>query len=181
MLYMFLANGFEETEAIGCLDVIKRAGIDIKTVSIESGQAVTGSHGITVNADIMKADIKKEECRGVILPGGMPGTLNLEKDEAVKECITYCNEKNMVVAAICAAPMIFGKMGLLKGRKATCYPGFEEHFNGGEYTGELVSVCENVITGKGAGAAMLFGAEIVNYFEKGKGHELLKEMQHPVK
>ena len=181
MLYMFLANGFEETEAIGCLDVIKRAGLDIKTVSVESGQTVTGSHGIPVVADILKSEINKEECEGVILPGGMPGTLNLEKDEQVKEFITYCYEKNKLIAAICAAPMVFGKMGLLKGKKATCYPGFEEHFNGGEYTGDLVSVCQNVITGKGAGAAMLFGAEIVNYFIKDKGYEFLKEMQHPVK
>ena len=181
MLYMFLANGFEETEAIGCLDVIKRAGIDIKTVSIESGQAVKGSHGISVNADIMKSEIIKEDCEGVILPGGMPGTLNLEKDELVKELITYCYEKNKLIAAICAAPMIFGKMGLLNGKKATCYPGFEEHFAGGKYTGDAVCVSDNIITGKGAGAAMLFGAEIVNYFEKGRGYELLMEMQHPVK
>ena len=114
----------------------------------------------------------------IALFGVQAGLYAYKNNITVEEARRACYEKNKLIASICAAPMIFGKMGLLKGKKATCYPGFEEHFNGGEYTGELVSVCENVITGKGAGAAMLFGAEIVNYFEKDKGYAILKEMQH---
>lgn len=177
MLYMFLAEGFEETEAIGSLDVIKRAGIDIKTVGV-TGKNVTGSHGITIVSDITSDEVSKENLKGIILPGGMPGTLNLQKSEFVESMIDYCAEKGLLLAAICAAPMIFGEKDLLKGKKATCYPGFENHFSGGIYTDEYVTVYENIITGKGAGASMMFGAEIVNYFEKGKGTELLKEMQH---
>lgn len=177
MLYMFLAEGFEETEAIGTLDVIRRAGIDIKTVGIEK-KNVTGSHGITVVADITSNEAVRDGLKGIILPGGMPGTLNLQKDAFVEDMIDYCAGKGLMLAAICAAPMIFGEKGLLKGKEATCYPGFENHFCGGRFTDDYVTVCDNIITGKGAGASMLFGAAIVNYFIKDKGTELIKEMQH---
>lgn len=176
MLYMFLADGFEETEAIATLDIIKRAGIDIQTVGIDKKE-VTGSHNITVKCDILKEEVKKDILDGVILPGGMPGTLNLQKDLFVEEIVLYANENKKLVAAICAAPMILGELGVLEDKMATCYPGFETHFCGGRYTGELVQVCENVITGKGAGAALFFGAEIVEYFKPQLGKELLEEMQ----
>ena len=177
MLYMFLAEGFEETEAIGSLDVIKRAGIDIKTVGVES-KTVTGSHGITVVADITKDEATKEGLTGVILPGGMPGTLNLQKSDFVEGMIDYCAENSLLLAAICAAPMVLGEKNLLAGKNATCYPGFENHFCGGIYTDDYVTVCDNIITGKGAGASMMFGAAIVDYFKKGEGKRLLSEMQH---
>ena len=176
MLYMFLAGGFEETEAIATLDIIKRAGIDIQTVGIDKKE-VTGSHNITVKCDILKEEVSKENLDGVILPGGMPGTLNLQKDLFVEEMVLYANENKKLVAAICAAPMILGELGVLEDKMATCYPGFETHFCGGRYTGELVQVCENVITGKGAGAALFFGAEIIEYFKPQLGKELLEEMQ----
>lgn len=179
MLYMFLAEGFEETEAIGCLDIIKRAGIDIKTVAVsEAENKVTGSHGISVIADINKSEAVFSDVDGVILPGGMPGTLNLKADETVQKFISYCYENKKMLAAICAAPMIYGEAGFLNGKKATCYPGFEKYLEGAEYTDESVLVCDNFITGKGAGVSMLFGAEIVEYFIKGKGRELLSEVQH---
>lgn len=178
MLYMFLAEGFEETEAIGCLDIIRRAGIDIKTVSVCDEKEVRGSHGILVVSDLNKSEITTENVDGVILPGGMPGTLNLEKDETVSKFISYCSENNKMLAAICAAPMIFGKKGLLNEKSATCYPGFEEYLAGCEYKDEHVVRCDNFITGKGAGAAMLFGAAIADYFINGKGEELLKEVHH---
>lgn len=177
MLYMFLADGFEETEAIGSLDVIRRAGIEIKTVGIGK-KRVTGSHGITVTADITEKEAVKDGLKGIVLPGGMPGTLNLQADRFTEEMIDYCAENGLLLAAICAAPMILGEKDLLNGKKATCYPGFENHFCGGQYTGDYVTVCENVITGKGAGAAMLFGAAIADYFTNGKGTEVLSEMQH---
>ena len=177
MLYMFLADGFEETEAIGTLDVIKRAGLEIKTVGIGS-KNVTGSHGITVVSDITSDEASKNGLKGVILPGGMPGTLNLQKDAFVNEMIDYCAENGLMLAAICAAPMVFGEKDLLNGKKATCYPGFETHFCGGEYTDEYVTVCDNIITGKGAGASMMFGAAIADYFTGDEGTKKLIEMQH---
>ena len=177
MLYMFLADGFEETEAIATLDVIKRAGLKIKTVGIGK-KNVTGSHAITVVADITSDEAVKDGLKGVVLPGGMPGTLNLQKSSFVEDMIDYCAKESLLIAAICAAPMILGEMGILNGKNATCYPGFENHFCGGRYTGDYVTVCENIITGKGAGAAMLFGAKIADYFDPGIGRKMLAEMQH---
>ncbi len=173
---MLLADGFEETEAIGTLDVIKRVGLDIMTVGV-NGKNVTGSHGITVVADITKDEATTENLKGIILPGGMPGTLNLQKSDFVDKMIDYCEENGRMIAAICAAPMILGEKGILNGKNATCYPGFENHFCGGRYTAEYVTVCDNIITGKGAGAALLFGAVIADYFTGGEGTKILPEMQ----
>ncbi len=174
---MFLADGFEETEAIGALDVIRRAEIPIKTVGI-NGVKVTGAHGVSVFADVDKNEIDFDALDGIILPGGMPGTINLQKDETVIKAIKLCAEKQALIAAICAAPMILGELGLLCGKAAVCYPGFEKHLVGAKKSGELVSVDGNIITARGAGAAMLFGAEIVNFFKNGLGNKILKEMQH---
>lgn len=177
MLYMFLAEGFEETEAIGALDVIRRAEIPVKTVGV-TGSKVTSAHGISILADIDKAEIDFENLDGVILPGGMPGTTNLQKDETVIKAVKACAEKRALVAAICAAPMIFGELGLLDGKKAVCYPGFEKYLKGAKTEDKSVVTDENIITAKGAGAAMLFGAEIVNFFKEGAGDKILAEMQH---
>lgn len=179
MLYMFLADGFEETEAVATLDVIKRAGLGIKTVGLDKKE-VTGSHNITITCDILKDNVDIEQLDGVILPGGMPGTLNLQKDLFVEQILKYANENKKLVAAICAAPMILGELGILEDKKATCYPGFETHFCGGRYTGESVQVCDNVITANGAGSALLFGAEIVEYFIPELGYKLLSEMQYVI-
>lgn len=177
MLYMFLADGFEETEAIGCLDVIRRAGIEVKTVAIGE-QFVRGSHGVRIQADMLKADIEMEEMSGIILPGGLPGTTNLQKDEVVQKAIAYCMKNNLLMAAICAAPMVLGEAGALNGRKAVCYPGFEEHLKGAEVMTDLCTSDKNVICAKGAGASMLFGAKIVDYFKAGEGRKILDAMQH---
>ncbi len=174
---MFLAEGFEETEAIGALDVIRRAQIEIKTVGI-GGLEIEGAHGVKVVADIEEKDVSPSNIEGVILPGGMPGTTNLEKNKTVIDAVKICNEKNALVAAICAAPMILGKLGILNGKKAVCYPGFEKYLEGAKIEEGLVAVDKNIITGKGAGAAMLFGAAIVNFFKDGVGDRLLSEMQH---
>ena len=177
MLYMFLADGFEETEAIGSLDVIRRAGLEIKTASI--GEAlVTGSHGVVVKADILKSEVDFEDMEGVILPGGLPGTTNLQKDEVVQKAIQYCEEKGLLLAAICAAPMVLGEAGVLNGKTAVCYPGFEEHLKGAEILKESCTISKNVICAKGAGVSMLFGAQIVDYFKKGEGRKILDAMQH---
>ena len=177
MLYMFLAEGFEETEAIGSLDVIKRAGLNIKTVSIDA-ELVTGSHGVSVKADILKNEINFDDMDGVILPGGLPGTTNLQKDGTVQNAIKYCEEKGLLLAAICAAPMVLGEAGALNGKVAVCYPGFEEHLKGAEISKENCTTSHNVICAKGAGVSMVFGAAIVDYFKKGEGRKILDAMQH---
>lgn len=179
MLCMFLADGFEETEAIGCLDVLRRAEIEVKTVGI-GGKEITGSHGVCVVADLCADEICLDGLDGVILPGGMPGTTNLQADERVINAVKECAEKGKLVAAICAAPMILGKLGLLDGKEAVCYPGFEEHLTGAMVDANaLVAIDGNIITGKGAGAAMLFGARIADWFKAGAGQEILDQMQHP--
>lgn len=177
MLYMFLAEGFEETEVVGCLDVIRRAGIDIKTVSIGE-KTVVGSHGIEVSADILKGELDLDKMTGIILPGGMPGTINLQNDGTVQNAITVCVERGLLLAAICAAPMVLGARGVLNGKRAVCYPGFEEHLEGAEVQNALCVTDGNTITAKGAGAAMLFGAAIVDYFVAGEGRQILDLMQH---
>ena len=177
MLYMFLAEGFEETEAIGSLDVIRRAGIEIKTVGV-SGKEVCGSHGVGVVADIEMSEVSFEDMQGVILPGGMPGTTNLQNDEKVKKAILYCAENNLLIAAICAAPMVLGGLGLLKGKNAVCYPGYEKYLDGAKVCADGAVTDGNIVTGKGAGASLLFGAKIVDFFMPAKGEEILAQMQH---
>ncbi|MBE7032344.1 MAG: DJ-1/PfpI family protein [Ruminococcaceae bacterium] len=177
MLYMFLSEGFEETEAIGALDVIRRAGIEVKTVGV-SGKEVCGSHGVKVAADIEMSAVSFEDMQGVILPGGMPGTTNLQNDETVKKAVLHCAESKLLVAAICAAPMVLGELGVLKGKKAVCYPGFEQYLEGAMLCSDGAVKDGNIVTGKGAGASMLFGAKIVDFFMPGKGTEILGQMQH---
>lgn len=179
MLYMFLADGFEETEAIGALDVIRRADIDIQTVGV-GAKTVCGSHGVKVEADITADEIDYEKIDGVILPGGMPGTVNLQNSSEVIRVVKYCAENDKIVAAICAAPMILGQLELLRGKHATCFPGYEKDLIGAEATGEYAVSDGKFITGRGAGAAMLFGAKIVDAIKPGQGVEILKQMQHPL-
>ncbi len=180
MLYMFLTDGFEETEAIGCLDVLRRAKIDVMTVGV-SNRKITGSHGVCVMSDIGADEISLDGLDGVILPGGMPGTTNLQADDRVINTVRYCAEHGKLVAAICAAPMILGQLGLLEGKIAVCYPGFEQHLNGAKVDeGAFVAIDGNIITAKGAGVSMLFGARIADWFKAGAGQEILDQMQHPI-
>ena len=181
MLYLFLADGFEETEAIAPLDVIRRAEIPIKTVAVGENP-VTGAHGIAVQADMTLDEICMEEMDGVILPGGMPGTLNLQKNATVTACLKHCAENGKLLAAICAAPMVLGEMGLLGGKEAVCFPGFEENLEGATLKDEGVVTDGNVITAKGAGVALEFGAAIIDYCcqgseRAGKGIRVLRQMQ----
>ncbi len=181
MLYLFLAEGFEETEAIAPLDIIRRAELPVKTVGV-TGKVVTGAHGIAVEADILIDQVEMKECSGMILPGGMPGTLNLQKNDAVIASLRHCAETEKLIASICAAPMVPGAMGLLEGKQATCFPGFEDQLEGAILTEQPVVCDGNYITAKGAGVALEFGAAIVDYCygveERGsKGARLLKQMQ----
>ena len=163
MIYLFLEEGFEETEAIATLDFIIRGGIDIKTVA--SKEYVTGTHNITVKADLRYEDITTDNLEGVILPGGVPGTTNLGKNPKVIEYLKYCYDNSLMIAAICAAPSVPGKLGFLKGKKATCYPSFEEYLEGAEVSSEKVVADGNIITGKAMGAAIPFGYKIVEYLK----------------
>lgn len=159
MIYMFLANGFEEVEALMPLDLMRRAGLPVKTVGIGSLD-ITGSHGITVKADMLDSDFSDNSPECVILPGGMPGTKNLDASPIVHKALDAALENNSLICAICAAPMILGKRGILKGKNATCFPGFEEYLEGANVGGRAVRDGQ-VITGVGMGAALEFGIEIV--------------------
>ena len=161
MFYVFLADGFEETEALTPVDMMRRAKLDVKTVGV-TGSEVTGSHNITVKADISLSEVLQSDIDGVILPGGMPGTLNLEKSQDVINAVRYAYESGKIVAAICAAPSILGHLGYLENRKATCFPGFETELKGAEYTAAHIETDGNVITAKGAGCAIEFGHSIIS-------------------
>ena len=177
MVYIMLADGFEEVEALACCDILRRAEIKTYLASIDE-EHVKGSHQITVKSDLKAEEIDFSQVEGVVLPGGMPGTLNLQKNETVIKLIKHCVENNKLVGAICAAPMILGDMGVLKGKKATCFPGFEENLTGAEVIDDFVVTDGNIITGKGAGASIMFGAAIADYFKEGAGKKLLKQVQH---
>jgi len=163
MIYMFLENGFEETEAIATLDMIIRAGIEIKTVGKKP--LVCGTHGIKIEPDLDYSEITKDGLSGVILPGGLPGTTNLDENPIVSDFIKYCFDNNLLLAAICAAPSVYGKRGYLNGKKAVCYPSFEEHLKGAEVCDTKAVADGNVITAKAMGASFEFGKEIIAYLK----------------
>lgn len=163
--YLFLADGFEEIEALTPVDVLRRAGLSVKTVSIADRQAVVGAHGVPVVADVMFDEVDEQDAEMIILPGGMPGAANLDAHAGLSELIFRFAAAGKPLAAICAAPLVYGKRGLLKGKKATCYPGFENYLEGiEEYTGALVQKDGNFITAKGPGAALEFAFAIVEAF-----------------
>lgn len=159
MIYVFLAEGFEEIEALTPVDILRRAELEVKTVGV-GGKTVTGSHGITVTADIEEKDITTDDMDMMILPGGMPGTLNLEKSPIVTACAEYCARNSIYLAAICAAPSILGHMGILNGREAICFPGFEGELKGAVLSNKPVCVDGTVITAKGMGVATQFGLKL---------------------
>ncbi len=176
MLYMFFADGFEEVEAIATLDVIRRAGIEIKSVGINSDEKITGAHGITVFCDTVDSDISvPENVDGIILPGGMPGTTNLMSNSIVNDFIDYCSENDKYICAICAAPMILGRKGLLQGRNAICFPGFEDELKGAVISNDYVCTDGKIITAKGMGSAVNFGLAVVAAMKSKAEADALKE------
>ena len=160
MVYMFLAEGFEEVEALTPLDMLRRAQVSVSTVGV-NGDYIRGAHDIVVKADITPSQVDFDDMTAVILPGGMPGTLNLERSDDVQRTLAYAMQNDLTVAAICAAPSILGHTGYLKGRKATCYPGFEEDLVGARIKDEPVVWDGNILTAKGAGVALDFALELV--------------------
>lgn len=156
-----LAEGFEEIEAITIIDVLRRAGLDVVMVSVTGQLAVNGAHNIPVVADLLFEGVDYSEIEMIILPGGMPGSKNLDAHEGLKAQIKMFAEHEKTLGAICAAPLVLGNLGLLNGKKATCYPGFEEYLKGAIMKNQLVVADENIVTGKGVGAALQFALKIV--------------------
>ncbi len=161
MVYMFLAEGFEEIEALCPLDLLRRAGVDIRTVSVGNGDIVTGSHGISVKADMKESELLDEKPEMVILPGGLPGTTNLEASKIVAKALEDAMANDAYVCAICAAPSVLGKRGYLRGKEAICYPGFEKYLEGAVVCDKKVVRDGKIITGAGMGVALEFGLELV--------------------
>ena len=174
MFYLFMADGTEEVEAIATLDVMRRAGIEIVTAGIGSA-FITGSHNVTIKCDIEAKDIVLDSgLDGIILPGGMPGTINLEKDADVQKAIKFCHDNSLYLCAICAAPSVLGHAGVLRGKKAVCFPGFEDELTGADTPDCYVCSDGNVITGRGMGCAVLFGLEIVKAVKGADAADKLK-------
>ena len=162
---IFLADGFEEIEALTVVDLLRRAGIEIVTASVMGRKNVTGSHRITVEADALIDEIDFEGTDMIILPGGMPGTTNLDNCELLKKHIDEFNTKGKMLAAICAAPTVYGGMGLLSGKKACCYPGCEVKLTGADVQTTETAKDGNFITSRGMGTAIPFGLAIIEHFQ----------------
>ena len=161
MIYVFLANGFEEMEALAPIDLLRRAEKEVVTVGV-GGKVITGAHGIPVTADITESEIVLGgELEMIVLPGGMPGTLNLEKSGAVQIAVDFCMDREICIGAICAAPSILGHKGLLEGREAIAYPGFETQLTGAVISDKIVCQSGNIVTAKSAGVAVEFGLKLV--------------------
>lgn len=205
MIYLFLAPGFEEVEALAPLDLLRRAGLEVRTVAVreaetnadlthyrrigtcatnlwEESRAVTGSHGITVTADMTEGQFTgllngEFSPEAVILPGGMPGTANLDVSPAVETALALTELRGGYLCAICAAPLVLGKRGYLRGKRATCFPGFEDKLEGATVGGKVVRD-GRVITAAGMGVAQEFGLEIVSVLvSPGKAGEIRSAIQ----
>lgn len=160
MIAVLLADGFEEMEALVPLDMLRRAGLDARLVGI-AGKIAVGSHGIAVVCDLTADELDPDTISLAIFPGGMPGSLNLDKADFTDTVISSVVRRGGRLAAICAAPLVFGHRGLLNGKRATCYPGFEKELLGATVTGEGVVTDGNITTARGAGVALAFAKELI--------------------
>lgn len=163
-IVVLMADGTEESEALVPVDLMRRCGYDVKILSINATRNITSSHGIkietdgTVNDGLGNYDL-------IMIPGGMPGTTNIESNELVINELKRAYANGKWIAAICAAPMILGKLGMLKGKEAICFPGFEQYLDGAQIVKKHTVVSDNIITGIGAGAAIFFGLEIIRQLD----------------
>lgn len=181
MLYIFLATGFEEIEAVATIDVIRRAELNITTVSITGQRQVTGAHGITIEADTLFEDTDFNKAEMLILPGGMPGTLNLGQYTPLTTLIKEHNKHGGRIAAICAAPSILGQMHILRNQQAVCYPGFENQLTGAFMSKDPVVVSGNIITSRGPGFATEFALKIVETIRNTEAaRQVAKDMLLPL-
>ncbi len=168
-----LANGFEDIEAVTIIDILRRAEFKVTVVSITKNLEVIGSHKIKITADRVFENINYKTIDMIILPGGMPGSENLSNHSGLKKEIIKFNKNGKQLGAICAAPIVFGKLGILKNKNATCYPGFENQLEGAIISNNNIELSENIITGKGAGVAIDFALRIVEMY---KGNKLAEEL-----
>lgn len=168
-----LAEGFEEIEAVTILDVLRRAGLDTTSAGL-TGNPVRGSHGIPVMADEPLAGLRPDDFGAIVLPGGMPGSDNLKKSDTVISFIQSIYRRGGVTAALCAAPMVLGHAGVLAGKKATCFPGFESEMKGATPTGSPVEVDGTIITARGPGCAIPFALALV---EALAGKTMMRELR----
>ncbi len=174
MFYAIFAQGSEEIEAVTAVDILRRAKIDVKTLGL-GGKTVVGAHGIGIICDgVIDISFINDSVSGIILPGGMPGTLNLEASPAVQAMIDFCVKNNRLICAICAAPSILGHRGLLKNKTATCFPNKENASFGARLTDDCVAQDGNIITADGPGASIEFGLKIV---ENVKGTETAQRIR----
>lgn len=181
---IFLAEGFEEVEALTVVDLLRRAGIGCDMVSAADKALVTGSHGITVKADLPFCDLRIGDYEGVILPGGQPGTANLADDARILSLLYRFHTAGKLTAAICAAPTVLAKAGLLTGKKAICYPGLENRLTdaGAEICKEAVAADGHVITSRGVGTAIPFALAIIEYFQsRDAANKVAKRIVYPTK
>ena len=162
MVYVFFATGFEDVEALAPVDILRRAGVEVQTVSITDEKVVYSAHNVGVVTDITLAEARLGEAQLMVLPGGLPGSTNLDACQPLTEALLRHYAAGRPVAAICAAPMVLGHLGILKGRRATCYPGVEHELTGATYTANTVERDGCVVTGNGPGAAMEFGYTLVD-------------------
>lgn len=181
LVYAFLADGMEEIECLAVVDVLRRADIQVQMISIMGKRAVTGAHGIVVEADavIEETDLASADC--LFLPGGLPGTTYLGNCKALTDALHVQLASGKRAAAICAAPSVLGEQGLLRGRKATCFPGFEERLDGAVYQPHAAVVTDGpVTTARGMGCAVDLGLELVRIFcGQEKADDLRKGIQYP--
>lgn len=155
MIYVFLADGFEEIEALTAVDVLRRFGANVLTAGV-GGSEITGAHGIAVHTDILLGETEPDRAQMLVLPGGMPGAENLLQSAKLRDIITAVHGNGGYLAAICAAPMILGRMGLLENREAVCYPSYEKDLRGAKILSQNVAVSGRIITGSGPSAALEF-------------------------
>ena len=173
MIYIFLAEGFEEIEAVATIDILRRTNLDVKIVGVGS-EYIKGSMGITLKSDIELSELVTENLQGIVLPGGILGVENLSKNDKVCEIIRYCDKNKLLIGAICAAPSILGQMKILEGKEACCYPGFEKSLIGTKISKNGVCVCDNIITSNGPGNAINFALKLVEYIFGVKEYENIK-------
>lgn len=175
MIYTFLADGFEDIEALAPVDIMRRAGLQVETVSITDEIVVNTAHGVGIVADKTLAEIDFDDAELLFLPGGLPGATNLDACQPLREGLMQHYEARRLIAAICAAPLVLGHLGLLEGKRATCYPGFETELKGATYTASLVEQDGLFITGKGPGAAMELGYVLVELLKDKQTADALRE------
>ena len=174
---MMVANGYEEVEMLTVVDLLRRAGMTCDIISVTGEKELTSSHRVTVAADLLYEDADFDSYDALVIPGGMPGTTNLSKHEGVCEQLKKAYAGGKLIAAICAAPTVFGKLGLLEGKKAICYPGMEDQLTGADVTYESAVRDGNIITSRGMGTAIDFGLEILAYYEgRGEAAALAKKI-----